>query len=157
MYREFQERMRIIRNAPLKIFIASYNSRYWYPYRLQHAGNASELLLDGCLESMIDSNINDPETSNREILQRATELNADYVIPKDYFGDQTRTTESTHEFLEIYKEHECRAKVILPLQPPYDSHFEEHSGFSHFALGGISRTDPDSQIDRIREFRDAAG
>lgn len=157
MMREFSERMKVVSHSPVKVFIASYIPRYWYPYRLQHAGKARQWVKDESLEVIVDSAIMEEEIGNKETLDKADELNADYVIPNDTLHNQTATTDAVHEFVEIYERHPCRATPLIPLQPPYDEHYRELDGFSHYVLGGIAAADPDVQLTEIRRFREAAG
>lgn len=155
--RELEYRLEIIAQSAVKVYIASHNRRYYYPYRLQGADQAREWARASSLELIIDSAINNPDIGNEETLDRAHDLNADYVIPADVCRDQDATTESVTEFLEIYETHPCTATPIIPLQPPYDRHYRALSGYSHYALGGIANRPPSEQIEAIRRFRDEAG
>lgn len=157
MMREFSERMKVVSHSPVKVFVASYIPRYWYPYRLQHAGKAREWVKDESLEVIMDSAIMEEDIGNEETLDKATELNADYVIPNDTLHDQQATTDAVHEFVETYEAHPCRATPLVPLQPPYDEHYRVLDEFSHYVLGGIATADPKTQLEEIRRFRDVAG
>lgn len=88
MNRELSERLKIISHCPIKVFAASYIPRYWYPYRLQHADGASSWAKDESLELIMDSAIGDSAVDNQTVLDRAHDLNADYVIPADVLHDQ---------------------------------------------------------------------
>ncbi len=155
--RELAERLKIISACPVKVFVASYIPRYWYPYRLQHAGRARPWLAEESLETIIDSAIMDETIGNRETLDKAYELHADYVIPNDTLDDQEATTAAVREFVDEYERHPCTATPLIPLQPPYDDHYRELGGFSHYVLGGIAAADPQTQLKEIRRFRDEAG
>lgn len=157
MMREFSERMKVVSHCPVKVFVASYIPRYWYPYRLQHAGKARPWVKDESLEVIIDSAIMEDDIGNAETLEKAHELNADYVIPNDTLHDQGATTDAVHEFVEQYRDHPCRATPLIPLQPPYGEHYRELDGFSHYVLAGIAAAPPKEQLREIRRFRDAAG
>lgn len=155
--RELAERLKIISHCPVKVFIASYIPRYWYPYRLQHAGKARSWVKDESLEVIIDSAIMEDDIGNAETLDKAHELNADYIIPNDTLHDQAATTAAVWEFMDLYERHPCRATPLIPLQPPYDEHYQAVSGFSHYVLGGIAASRPDVQLREIQKFRDVAG
>lgn len=155
--REFAERCKIIAHSPITVYIASYNPRYWYPYRIQHAGQAREWVRDESLSVIMDSGISDESIGNKETLDRAHELRSDYVIPADSFRDQSGTTAAISEFLDLYEDHPCSATPLLPLQPPFDRHYREFSEYSHFALGGIASVDPSEQVREIKRFREVAG
>lgn len=157
MLREMSERLKVVSHCPVKVFVASYIPRYWYPYRLQHAGKAREWAKDESLEVILDSAIMEDEIGNKETLDRAAELNADYVIPNDTLDDQVATTDAVHEFVGLYERHECTATPLIPLQPPYDEHYRELSQFSHYVLGGIATAPPERQLEEIRRFRKEAG
>lgn len=157
MMREFSERMKVVSHSPVKVFVASYIPRYWYPYRLQHAGKARPWVKDESLEVIVDSAIMEEEIGNEETLDKADELNADYVIPNDTLHDQGATTDAVHEFVETYERHPCRATPLIPLQPPYDEHYRDLDGFSHYVLGGIAAAEPNVQLREIRKFREVAG
>jgi hypothetical protein len=157
MIREFRERLKIVSHCPVRVFIASYIPRYWYPYRLQHAEKARDWAKDESLEVIMDSAIGDSAVGNEAVLERAAECNADYVIPADTLHSQPQTTGAVNEFVGLYEAHDCRAKPLIPLQPPYDRHYQELDGFSHYVLGGIATTDPEDQLQHIRRFRDEAG
>lgn len=152
-----KERLKIVSHCPVKVFVASYIPRYWYPYRLQHAEKARDWAKDESLEVIMDSAIGDAAVDNEAVLDRATEVNADFVIPADTLHDQEATTEAVRDFMRLYESHECRAKPLIPLQPPYDEHYQELAGFSHYTLGGIAASEPETQLREIRQFRDAAG
>lgn len=105
----------------------------------------------------MDSAIGDAAVGNQEVLDKAHKLNTDYVIPADTLHNQTATTQAVREFMDLYDQHECRAKPFVPLQPPYHEHYRELDGYSHYVLGGIAQSDPDEQLKEIRRFRSEAG
>lgn len=155
--REMSERLRVISHCPVKVFVASYIPRYYYPYRLQHAGQAAEWVKDESLEVIVDSGISDESIGNSETLERAHEVGADFIIPADTLHDQEATTEAVRAFADLYEAHPCTATPLIPLQPPYDEHYRDLSEFSHYVLGGIATAEPDRQLEEIRKFRDVAG
>lgn len=163
MHRELKERMKLISdNTRARVFSASYNPRYSYPYRLQNAPNACQPVRDACYELMVDSGFNDDSVTNDTVLEKAEKFNADYVFPKDYPGEQHRTHVSLSDFLSKYQQSNCNAKMIVVLQPPYDRQYLNHeqfySQFSHFALGGLHSLDsPEAQVSAIKKFREVAG
>jgi len=152
--REMSERLRVISRCPVKVFVASYIPRYWYPYRLQHAGKARDWAKDESLEVILDSAIMEEDIGNRETLDRAHEVGADYVIPNDTLHDQEATTDAVRAFADLYEEHPCSATPLIPLQPPYDEHYRELDQFSHYVLGGMAVPEVGTaeQIRHIRAF-----
>lgn len=155
--REFRERVKIIAHCPIRVFIASYNPRYWYPFRVQHAGQARDWVRDESLELIMDSAIGDEEIGNKETLDQAHALRTDYVVPADVYRSQVETTAAVSDFLKLYDSHPCSATPLIPLQPPFDEHYRELPDYSHYALGGLASDDPDEQIREIRRFREEAG
>ncbi len=162
--REAQERMKLIAdNTRCRVFSAKYNTRYLYPYALQHVGKAYPGVRDTCYEMILDSGIKNDDVTNREVIERALELNPDYIMPKDYAGDQERTRESMKDFFDLYRYvyPECAATPFVIIQPPYADEYWEHrdfySQFGHIALGGLQMFEPEDQIQRIKQFRREIG
>lgn len=155
--RELQERLKVVSHCPVKVFVASYIPRYWYPYRLQHAADARPWVKEESLEVIMDSAILEEEIGNQEVLDKAHDLHADYVIPNDSLDDQAATTTAVREFVDLYEDHECTSTPMIPLQPPYDRHYRELDEFSHYVLGGIATASPVEQLQEIRRFREEAG
>ena len=137
------------------IYIAS-NMRYRYPFKLLKPEHATQPIRDSAAAVILDSGIGD-DTTNREVLDLAHELDADFVIAKDYLHDRERTTESVHEFLDLYDDHDCRATPLIPLQPPYDEHYLELSGHPAYVLGGVMQWRGGRIIDELQRFRAVAG
>jgi hypothetical protein len=126
-----------------------------YPRKLQKPGNLGEGDVPDTAESMImDSGIGDSVT-NSEVLDLAEQIEADFVIGKDYLHDQDRTTESVREFLDIYATHSCEATPMIPLQPPHHEHYRDLPGFDYYVLGGMA-VDEVNAADAIRYIRKAA-
>ncbi|WP_302083121.1 hypothetical protein [Salinibaculum rarum] len=149
-------------NNICKIWIGgTQNDRYDYPYRLVPADKATERIRDSAQELMLDSSINDPSLTNRDVIEKAIELDVQWVIPKDYWGDIERTHESIIEFLDLYDNSDCRAKIIIPMQPPHDKHYlkyeDFYAQFSHFAIGGLKDAGAEKQIKAAETFRDVVG
>lgn len=153
----------LARQNIVRIFSSSYNTNYYYPYRLAMAGKVTDQIRNSCLELIVDSNIEDEDVTNEEVIHDATRFHADFVIPKDYIGEIDASYESTREFIDLWKDRpECHATIIAPLQPPYRQHYSQYeefySQFSHFCLGGISNIgSPREQLTAINEFRDLIG
>lgn len=164
---KFREDQNIIREAKstCMIFSASYNSRYYYPYKLRKVGAGWEALDKSCFELMLDSNINDSSVTNEEIIDEAVESNATYVIPKDYIDQPDRTRESLVEFEHVIDSQniDLRAKLVPILQDPHVSHLREHEDFynkyTHIAVGGMkgNRFKTKEKIKRMRKVRKILG
>lgn len=163
MGREMEERMQIIgSNTRCTVYSASYNPRYFYPYRLCKCEKAWEAMRDSAYKLMIDSGYQDEEVSNERIINRAAHLNGNYVFPKDYPGQPDRTHDSLLEFLELYEDRDdVHADVIPVLQPPHSDlvadYSDFYSQFSHLAIGGLQAYEPDEQIQIILNVREQVG
>ena len=152
----------LARNNRCKIFIGgSENDRFDYPYRLVPVDRVTERTRRAATELMVDSAIGDPSIKNEEIINTVIEYDAQYVIPKDFYGDPKRTHESFTSFLDYYDDSGCTATIIVPIQPPHGKHFEVYEDcyrqFSHFAVGGVKDQPPEKQLEAVRTARDAVG
>jgi len=164
---QFREEMDIIREAKQRcmIYSASYNPRYYYPFKLRAVGKGWEALDKSCFELMIDSNINDDTVTNEEVLDEAVETQATKIIPKDYPGQPERTLESLIEFKTLAEEKYggIAADVIPVLQDPHAGHLKEHidhyEQYSHIAIGGMKGNayPAEEKIRRIKQVRDVVG
>jgi hypothetical protein len=147
-----------------RVFTVGKGNRFM-PWKMQRIGETSQTPNQHCFEYILDSGIGKDEFTNKEILDTAHDLNADYVIPKDYMADsiakrkeaRRKTTESIEQFWKIYRNHECRAKPIIPLQPPHDRHYTQLSGFRMYALGGMKDRPAKEQIENLKRFTHEAG
>jgi hypothetical protein len=161
MFRDAERKMKVVRGCPIDVYSASYMHQYSYFYKLQHAGQASEAVRDTCFEYIVDSSFQNDDIGNREVLDKACELHADTVIPKDYPGERHRTRESMKEFISMYEPSEMRPDPMIVVQPPHHEEFEQneefYSQFSNFALGGLHNFTPEGQVNMIKEFRDVVG
>ncbi len=152
----------LARNNQCQIWIGgSENNRFNYPYRLVPVDRVGDRMRNASQQLMIDSSINDPTMDNKEVIEKAIEYDAQYVIPKDYWGEIDKTQESLEAFHELYQQSGCEATVLWPLQPPHDEHYKKYEGFfskvSHFAVGGVKDADPEEQIEAVKTVRDAVG
>lgn len=147
---EFFSRLdRILAECPIQIFSSSYMAHPW-PYRLQHYSEASPGSFQSSPVRLLDSDISSPEVTNPEVLTRGRELDATYIIAKDYlpfdqyeeddltesgkvalddlrenFSDNVAaTTESIRQFSELY-DPDVHPTPYIPLQYPYADHYRE--------------------------------
>jgi hypothetical protein len=159
--------MDIIREAQqtCQIYSASYNAKYYYPYKLRKVGNGWEALDKSCFELIIDSNIRNSSVTNEEILDEVVDTPATKVIPKDYLDQPERTIESLQEFESLVEKRniQLKADVIPILQDPHVEHLKEHESFysdyTHIAIGGIkgNRFETEEKVRRMRQIRDILG
>jgi len=143
--------------CPIDVFMAS-NMGYNYPYKLVKPEHVNQKVVNTCETLIMDSGIGD-EISNEEVLQLADEYDADFVVAKDYLHDQERTSKSILEFVDCWRDHNCRATPLIPLQPPHHEHWEQlNIECYHVMLGGMAfNADADDIIEAVSKFREAAG
>lgn len=159
---QFRKENDIIREAMRKcrIYSASYNPRYFYPFKLRSANNGWDALDESATSWIVDSDINDPSVGNEEVINDAKEMDAHMVIPKDYQHDAERTLKSLKEFEEIIEEKHDRflPEVVPVLQDPHIQHLKEnkelYSEYSYVAVGGLSgkKFDTEEKVRRIRRI-----
>jgi hypothetical protein len=151
----------ISENNIVKTFVASYNPCYEWPYRLQKIQQADKEISNRACEYILDSGYKDPSVSNEDILEKASEIRPNLIIPKDYPEEQpAKTARSLAEFKEAYDDNpNVRANILAPVQPPYDKTYENHreiyQQFTRFALGGLHCfRDTAGQIQSIKRFNE---
>lgn len=144
--------------------------RYNWPFKVVSVDNISPGTADKthatCDFLWLDSGIGNPDVTNDDVIDMAIEIDADYVIPKDYAANvsdispgqaRTKTTESVREFRRMYAGSECDATYFVPLQPPHDEHVRDFPDEDRFVLGGMKTATPEEQLHYIRAFRSVAG
>jgi len=73
----------ILEKCPIDIYLASSNAHPW-PFRLQHYSEANPAAFHSSPTRILDSDITNPDISNRDLLKKAVELDATYVVAKDF-------------------------------------------------------------------------
>lgn len=167
MFEEFGRRLHIISKCPVKIFAVADMDAYWYPYKLQHVGNSRPGTREECLEYIVDSDIGDEDVTNEDVLDRAHELDATMVVPKDHVWDREATTESAHEFMDLYEEHPCHARPVMPLQPTthmegdeevantdHVDHVPDLPDVGAYMVGGVKDLDGHQHVEALRRVRE---
>lgn len=154
MYRDYE--LERVDRCPIDIYVAS-SMPYPYPYKLMKPEHAESRVAASCDSLIMDSGIGD-DTTNREVLELAERYDADFVVPCDELHDQQATTEAVKAFLDTYDDMDARATPLIPLQPPYDEHYQQLAGHYAYVLGGIAfDTPPRTQVEELQRFRRAAG
>ena len=164
MMKQFEGQMSIIRQAVprCKIYAASYNAQYWYPYKLTKAGRSWDALDRSCIEMILDSNVQDESVTNEEVLEEAIDSQPAKVIPKDYVDDPEATRESLIEFEELAAdEPKFYADIIPVIQGDHVAHLEKYADFygkySYLAIGGMLGIKPIEQVRIIKDIRNHVG
>jgi hypothetical protein len=165
--REIRERERLHDACPVDVYVAGINPRYSWPNRLVAADRASSSVVNSAETVIVDSVVNNPFYSNLAILDAAHDLDADYVIGKDWppaadpcdrGGIHPR--DALDHFIGEYMCHECNADVIVPVFPPFDAKKLQglrKDWINDYAIGGMSEMTGEQQVAHIRQFRDLVG
>jgi len=132
-----------------------------YPYRLVSADKITDRIRDVTQELITDSGIGDETVTNEYVISKAIEYDAQYIVPKDYLNDISRTHESIKEFLELYQASDCTSTIIIPIQPPHEKHYKYdeqfYQQFSHYAVGGVKEAKTQEQIQAVENLRKEVG
>lgn len=137
---------RIVKNAPLKVFVADLNYDFWCPWRLTNVKHAIVGQIDACGELILDSGIGDPNIKNPQLIECAERMGkaVTWVVPKDYSNDTDATIKSVKEFFDIAPEW-IQERALIPLQgacpEDYVRCYEELKHLSktgYFGFGGIA-------------------
>jgi len=160
-----RDRKRMIEDSAVDIFAAASRGlaeRMEYPLKLESMEYAKKEVRERAEVYILDSGIQNPDITNRQVIEKAIELEADVIIPKDYLREKEKTTESVQEFFQVKKEYDLQAEVWIPLQPPYDVHYREMTEAigerEKYVLGGIAKLNSEEEkIREIEKFREEAG
>jgi hypothetical protein len=167
--REIRERERLHKACPVDVFVAGINPRYSWPNRLVAANKASQSVVDSAETVIIDSVITDPWYAVDDILDTAHDLDAEYVVGKDWppavdpcdrgGNPGIHPREAIDHFRGKYQRHECDANVIVPVYPPFEQtlNWTQCDWIDHYALGGMRDLSGAEQVTRIQNFRDIVG
>lgn len=162
--REIQERERLHEACPVDVYVAGINPRYSWPHRIVNADKACQSVGESAETMIIDSVVNNPYYDFESILNTAHELDADYVISKDWppavdpcdrGGIHPR--DALDHFMGEYTCHECDADVIVPVYPPFDAKKLQglrKDWIDYYALGGMRDMSGEQQVAHIRRFRE---
>lgn len=153
------ERAKLMGDIYPRFYLCDRHTRIDWEYRLIRVDDFNESAIDSGIMVILDSGFNAPEVTNETMIESALEHKPQFVIPKDYPGEQEETTQSVRDFLELWRGSEARkySRVLIPLQPPYDEHYREFSDWSFFCLGGLAKAGGDAQVAGIQAFREEAG
>lgn len=158
MFRELQKQMWVVSSSYVDVYVGSGLSQYWYPYKLQTPVWASQRNRESTFHYMVDSKIDDEDVTNEDVLDTAVELNAEYVVPADIPGDAAATKRANEEFYELWKNHECSARFIVPLQRPYEQSIPDFNS-AYYGIGGLLdfKHNPERQLEEMEKARALLG
>lgn len=173
MNEEMKQCIKVARRAVVNLYVAGTNGRFFWPYRLQPADEATPSVRRKSFKYILDSGFdNQNGITNEDLITEAKRRDPTYVIPNDEISDEDtssweairETAARVEQFLDLVDERGLNCKVLVPLQPPYDLHFEHlrvnhprQARRRHFALGGMKDSPPERQLRHIRRFRAEVG
>jgi len=141
----------LIRACPVDIYIGSNMATYFYPYRCQDVGHAWQKVRHIAKWGYIlDSDYDDDDVTNDQIIETAREVDPTFVVPKDYPGEQRRTFHSTIDFLDKWDDVDHPARVLIPLQPPFEESYPSVNQYDNYALGGLKPLPPAEQVEHLK-------
>jgi hypothetical protein len=150
-YMGISYRKKLIRSVPVDVYIGSNMATYWYPYRCQDVGHAwQRVRWTANWGYILDSDYDDDDVTNAQIIETALEVDPHFVVPKDYPGDPRRTFHSTVDFLDQWDDVDHPAKVLIPLQPPYEESYRAVDQYDYYALGGLKPLAPNEQVEHLK-------
>ena len=108
----------VLDDSPVELFAPNHTVMVDYPYRLGNPGQGcSSPTLAGKSTYILDSRITDPDIGNVDVLERAEEIDCDYVVPADVMADREKTSEAIREFFQLLPDYDIGgAEVIIPIQ-----------------------------------------
>lgn len=167
--REIAARERLLARCPVDIYVSGVWDRYSWPYRLVQANEANRSgLKDTCETLIVDSVPTDLYFPVSDVLDAAHEMDADYVVMKDYPGEYDVTLDAHERFCSHYQRHECDSKIMAVATTPnigrfraqcrsYKRSFDKGLSVHAVAVGGLRDAKASIQARWFREARKVMG
>jgi len=152
---------RLVDDAFIDLFLAGNDgARIYWPWRMaRENGSLGNRHRNACEVYWVDSSIKNEDYDNWDVLDDAYTYNAEGVLLADTLGEFDETIESVKEGLDLADDHVFDGDVIIPLQAPFDTAYEEFAGESDFyAIGGLKDEVTDApRIQAAESVRALAG
>jgi len=148
---------RLVDEAHIEIYLSgNEGARIYWPWRMQPAHEASLTYRNACETFIVDSSFNREEITNKDVLDKAMAVNAEYAVLADVYQNKDATVDAIIEGLELYDDHPFDGDVIAPLQAPHDKCYLEleGQGVDYVAVGGYKDAGTKKQISATRSLRD---
>jgi len=157
---------KIIERSPVEVFTATNTAMFEYPYILGHPDEKSPTLSEQAEVYIMDSGVGDKEKDNDEVFEKAVDIDADCVVPKDIVGDPAATTDAVIDMEKRIMSTDM--SMIVPLQADDNcsrcEHYDVLSERLHepiesyrVAVGGVANEDTQTQITEALWLRDHVG
>lgn len=164
-------RNEILDGSFIDIISASNTAMMEYPLRLGRIGESSSGIASRSDRYILDSAIGDDSISNADVIDRAMDCDADWVVPCDVMQDPQKTTERIIEMFQLRDEYDTDMSILVPMQhnseTTHATHYRALSeelhrfGFSirdePIAVGGVKEMSPVEQARCAANLREAAG
>jgi hypothetical protein len=161
--REIRAREQLHEACPVDVYVAGINPRFSWPHRLVSAREANRpALRETCETLIVDSVMQDEYYPVADVLDAAEDIGADYVVMKDYPGEDGIALDAYEYFMSRYFDHETDVDVIPVLEAGRvreQWRFFENTNADHdvFGVGGMRDFTPERQVEVMRRARDAVG
>lgn len=160
---EIAARQRLHERCPVDVFVAGVNPRYSWPNRLVSAREANRpALRRSCDTLIVDSVMQDDYFPVPDILDAADEIDADYVVMKDYPSAPDATLDAYDRFMSFYVDHPTTAEVVPVLSPgrirqQWRTYAVGGPDHPMYGIGGLCGETPERQVRALRTAREVAG
>jgi len=147
---------RVVDESHIDIYLSgNEGARIYWPWRMQPAHEASLTYRNACEQFIVDSSFNREDITNKDVLDKAMTVNAEYAVLADVYQDKDATVDAIMEGLELYDDHAFDGGVIAPLQAPHDKCYLdiEGQGIDYVAVGGYKDAGTKKQISATRSLR----
>jgi len=150
---------RILDKCHLDYYLsASYDGgRIRWPWRMFPPDETYQRYRDTCEKFIVDSDFNDETVTNRDVLDKAVEVNATMAVLEDVYQDYSKTVERLQEGLRLYKSHAFDGDVLCPLQAPHVECWEAIGKPERIAIGGVKDKPASEKVRIAQKVRDAVG
>ena len=152
---------RLTESCFIDIYLAGVDgARIDWPWRMAKTnGSLGHRYRNACETYWVDSNIQNDEYTNIDVLNDAYKYNADSVLLADVMHDYDATIESINKGLDMADDHAFDGEIIIPLQEPYVECYEQFKGESeYFAIGGLANEQSDPvRIKAAKSLRNVVG
>ena len=154
---------RLVDASPVDYYVSGIDGgRAWFPWRMNKAHAKEGTHEDMCDNFALDSNFKDDSVTNVDVLDLATELNADAVVLADVYQDADATVAALRDGISLVADHAYDGEIILPLQPP---HVESAKRLRDdvigidvwWAIGGLKDAPTAKKLKVARQLRDTLG
>lgn len=151
---------RLVDEAHVEIYLSgNEGARIYWPWRMQPVHEATQTYRNACEKFIIDSSFNREDITNRDVLDKAMAVNAEYAVLSDVYQNKEATVDAILDGLDMYDDHPFDGGVIAPLQAPHNECYSDlkGQGIDYVAVGGLKDAGPRKQISAVRSVREEVG